>query len=85
MSFVTRSDIVRAYEPARRINCYRAESMSGVALVGAASAITLDFDDAAPQIATPIMTPIDIGKTSQSRSLRIRAGIRRDISIPTAT
>jgi hypothetical protein len=79
MSFVTRSAIVCAYEPPRRINCYRAESMSGVALVGAALAITLDFDDDTPQIATPIMSPIDIDKISQSKSLRIRAGVRRDI------
>jgi hypothetical protein len=56
-----------------------------IALVGAALAIALDFDDATPQIATPIMSPIDIDKTSQSKSLRIRAGVRRDISIPPAT
>jgi hypothetical protein len=53
-----------------------------IALVGAALAIALDFDDETPQIATPIISPIDIDKTTQSKSLRNRAGVRRDISIP---
>jgi hypothetical protein len=53
-----------------------------IALVGAALAIALDFDDETPQIVTLIMSPTDIDKTTQSKSLRNRVGVRRDISIP---